>query len=85
MAKMAAWLENTISLLNGFRKFVIMFSLIVIGIAFRLSGHISGQEFVDLLQNTAVAYMTFNGVEHLTNAVKEWIKDKTSGKTDSGK
>lgn len=76
MAKMAAWLQNVLSFLNGFRKFVIMFLLIVVGIIFRLTDHISGQEFVDLLQNTAVAYMAFNGVEHLTDAVKDWVKGK---------
>jgi len=68
--------KNFLSFLNGFRKFTIMASLITVGIIFRLLGYITGAEFVSLLSDTAVAYMAFNGVEHLTNAVKVWVQGK---------
>lgn len=71
-----ARLKQIINFLNGFRKFTIMFLLIVIGVTFRITDFVSGQEFVDLLKGTAVAFMAGNGLEHMTKATIEWIKNK---------
>lgn len=73
---MPEWLQNAISFLNGFRKFSIMMILVLVGVSFRLSGHLTGQEMVDLLRYTAVAFMAGNGLEHMTKAVVEWVKKK---------
>lgn len=62
--------------LSGARKFLVMVTLIVIGVAFLISGHISGREFVDLLSGTTIAFFSANGVEHLTSMVKEYIGKK---------
>lgn len=69
-------LKNLVALLNGFRKFSVMMTLVMVAIIFRVYEFISGSEFVDLLKNTAVAYMSFNGLEHMTKTVSEWIKNK---------
>ena len=68
--------SDALAFLNGFRKFVVMMMLVVIGIIFRVTDYINGKEFVDLLSATAVAFMSFNGVEHMTKAVKAWIESK---------
>lgn len=65
-----------INFLNGFRKFTVMFMLIVIGTIFLVTKHLNGAEFVELLKYTAIAYMGSNGLEHMTNAVKDFLKNK---------
>ena len=69
-------LKEFLSFLNGFRKFTVMFLLIVTAIIFRILDYLNGAEFVDLLKGTAIAYMTFNGLEHMTKTVQEWIRKK---------
>jgi len=69
-------IQEIISFLNGFRKFTVMMLLIIIGVTFKLTGQLSGAEFVDLLRYTTVAFMSANGVEHIMNGVKEWLKKK---------
>jgi ABC-type amino acid transport system permease subunit len=71
-----SFIADVLSFLNGFRKLTVMLLLIIIGVAFRLSNHLNGAEFVDLLKHTAIAYMSFNGLEHMTNAAKEFIERK---------
>lgn len=51
-----------------------MVLLMAIGVGFRLSGHISGQELVELLRYTVVAFMGTNALEHMSKAVLEWVK-----------
>lgn len=67
-------LKLVINFLNGFRKFTIMILLMMVGIIFRLTGHLTGEEMVNLLSGTAVAFMASNSVEHMKDAVIEWIK-----------
>lgn len=71
---MPQWLKDVINFLNGFRKFSVMVLLMAIGVGFRLSGHISGQELVELLRYTVVAFMGTNALEHMSKAVLEWVK-----------
>lgn len=73
-------LKNLLLYINGFRKFTIMMLLIIIGISFRLFDLVSGSEFVDLLKGSAIAFFSFNGVEHLTKAVKDWLVAKKFSK-----
>ena len=77
-----SFIADFLSFLNGFRKFVIMILLIIVGIIFRLSEHINGAEFVDLLKHTAIAYMSFNGLEHLTNVAKKSIEKNNKKQGD---
>ena len=67
-------LKDFVSLLSGFRKFTIMFLLMVVGASFRIYGYISGAEMVDLLKFTVIAFFSANGLEHMTSVVKEWVK-----------
>lgn len=73
---MSERLKNFLSFLNGFRKFTVMSILVIVAMVFRILGYINGAEMVDLLKDVAVAYMAFNGLEHMTSAVKEWVKGK---------
>lgn len=72
--------KNILSFLNGFRKFTVMCILIIIGVTFRLTGHLAGDEMVNLLSGAAVAFMSANGVEHVGKVVMEWLKVKVSNK-----
>lgn len=71
-------MREFIGLLNGFRKFTIMLLVIVVGIIFRLIDFVNGEEFVNLVQGTVIAYMAGNGIEHMTQTIKEWVKNKAS-------
>jgi len=72
-----------IGLLNGFRKFAVMSMVLITGIIFRVTEYIDGSEFVDLVKNSVVAYMAFNGLEHTTKAVVAWVKKKVASNEDS--
>lgn len=65
-----------LDLLIGLRKFIVMLALVVSGIAFLINGKLTGREFVDLLQGTAVAFFAANGAEQISDVVKEWLKGK---------
>lgn len=66
--------RNAIAFLNGFRKLTVIAVLILVGVIFRLSGHLTGTEMVELLRYTVVAFMAGNTVEHIGKAVTEWVK-----------
>lgn len=73
-----SFMTDFFSLLSGFRKFVIMLLIIIVSIIFRVTNLISGAEWVDLLKDTVIAFMSFNGVEHLTGTITEWVRSKAS-------
>ncbi len=66
-------IETALEVLQGMRKFVVMVLLIAIGIIFRVENLINGDNFVTLLEGTAVAFMASNSIEHLSSAVKAWV------------
>lgn len=59
-----------INIIFGFRKFLLMLALFAVGIIFRITDHLDGNQFVDLLKNTTIAFFTANGVEHIVATVK---------------
>jgi len=69
-------LKDIIQFINGFRKWSIMATLITVGVTFRVLGFLTGQEMVELLRYTAVAFMAGNSLEHMSKAVIEWVKKK---------
>ena len=73
---MQQWLKDVIQFINGFRKWSIMMVLIIVGIVFRVLEFLSGQEMVELLRYTAVAFMAGNSIEHMSRSVIEWVKKK---------
>ena len=71
-----SFFTDTLQFLNGFRKLSVMILLLITAIVFTISGHISGDGFVKLMSSTTVAYMAFNGIEHMSKAVVEFVKGK---------
>jgi len=69
-------IKNFIGLLSGFRKFSIMMIVIVTGIVFRVTEHVNGAEFVDLIKAATIAFFASNGIEHATNSIKEFLASK---------
>jgi hypothetical protein len=76
---MTQYLVNFLSLFVGLRKTIAWFSLILIGIIFRVRGYIDGGQFVDLAKNTFLGFVAGNMSEHITSTVKEFLNSK--GKT----
>ena len=66
-------LLNIVNAVDGFRKTIVMGLIIVLTIIFRIEGLISGDNVAQLLQGTVVAFFAANGLEHITNTVKEYI------------
>lgn len=60
----------------GLRKFIVMAFLILIGVIFRIKGYLAGQEFVDLLKATTVAFMASNSLERIGETIKSYIDSK---------
>lgn len=84
-------LADFIGALLGLRKTIVMFSLLIIGIAFRISNLINGAQLVDLLKATTIAFFAANSVERVGETVKTYInangqkvteKEETIGDTD---
>jgi uncharacterized membrane protein len=63
-------IAELINVIFGFRKFILMMILYIVGIVFRILGLLSGAEMVDLFKATTIAFMGANGVEHLVTGVK---------------
>lgn len=70
---MIQFIINFLNALQGLRKTVVMGILIVLAVVFRVKGLISGDNMVQLLQGTTIAFFTANGLEHMTSTVKEYI------------
>lgn len=67
---------NFFAFLNGFRKLTICMVVIVVAVAFTISGHINGDQLTNVLTVTVPAYFAGNIGEHLTESVKEYIGKK---------
>jgi energy-converting hydrogenase Eha subunit B len=75
-------IKKVIALLSGFRKFIVIMLVISVGVIFRLFDLLNGLEMVDLLKGTVIAYMSFNGIEHMSKAIQEFLK-KPSKKSNN--
>lgn len=73
-------IAELINIIFGFRKFILMLFLYLIGIIFRISDLINGAEMVDLFKTTTLAFMGANGVEHIITSMKP--KDKTQAQAN---
>lgn len=69
-------IAELINIIFGFRKFLLMMLLYLIGIIFRIKGLVNGAEMVDLFKTTTIAFMGANGVEHLMTTVKDYMGGK---------
>jgi hypothetical protein len=65
-----------INIIFGFRKFILMLILYVVGIIFRIKNLLNGTEMVNLFSSTTIAFMGANSVEHLMTTVKEYVNAK---------
>lgn len=70
-----------LSALVGVRKFTVMLILILIGIIFLVHGLLSGDNFVELISTTAIAFFGANVAEHATNLGSNYVQAK-HGNTD---
>ena len=70
-----SFFKNALLCLTGFRKFIIMFILIIVSIIFRVLNYVDGAQFVDLLKGAVIAFFTANIGEHVINLVKEKFKN----------
>lgn len=76
-------LAELINIIFGFRKFLLMLMLYLVGIIFRINGLISGSEMVDLFKTTTIAFMGANGIEHVMTTVKDYMGSKTPQVADT--
>lgn len=77
-------LAELINVIFGFRKFLLMFAVIIVAVVFRLKGLVNGAEMVDLIKNVGIAFMGANGVEHIVNAVNTHIAAKKAPGATTG-
>ena len=69
-------LVDFLNIIQGLRKTLVMFLLMIIGVWFRLKGYLSGDNFTDLLRATVIAYFGANSVEHFTSMVQQHLVSK---------
>jgi hypothetical protein len=75
-------IAELINVIFGFRKFILMMILYIVGIVFRILGLLSGAEMVDLFKATTIAFMGANGVEHLVTGVKAVMAGRNAASQD---
>lgn len=73
-----SFLNKLIGTIKGLRKWSIMFLLVVVSIIFRMSGLLTGLEFVALLKGTAIAFFSSNAIEHVKSAFVKKKKEDMS-------
>lgn len=66
-------LIDFLNIIQGLRKTLVMFLLMIIGVWFRLKGFLSGDNFTDLFKATVIAYFGANSVEHFTSMVQQHL------------
>jgi hypothetical protein len=64
-------IAELINVIFGFRKFLLMLVIVIIGVVFRLKGLVDGAELVDLLKTTTLGFFGANGIEHVVNCIKD--------------
>lgn len=69
-------MSDFLKFLNGFRKLTICIIAMALATAFLLSGHLTGEQYTSMLTVTIPSYFAGNVGEHLTETVKDWLKDK---------
>lgn len=71
-------LAELINIVFGFRKFLLMLAICLIGVIFRIKGLVDGSEMVDLLKTTTLGFFGANGVEHVITCIKEYNAGKAA-------
>lgn len=69
-------IDEAVEILLGLRKFIVMMSLIIIGVVFRVKNYLAGEEFVELLKATSIAFMASNSIERIGETIKSYIDSK---------
>ena len=59
----------------GVRKTLIMLSLILISVIFRIKNLITGVELVELLKTTAISFFAANSIERVGETVKHCVSE----------
>ena len=73
-------IQTVVGILLGLRKFLVMAGLMGLGVLFRVKGLISGDNFVDLLKGTSIAFFASNSVEHIKKAITSYVDSKGNKK-----
>jgi hypothetical protein len=67
--KLAEWL----TVIQGFRKFLITLLVIFIGVVFRVKGFISGSETTDLIKSIGISFIAANNLEGFAAILKDHL------------
>lgn len=79
--------QKIIDFLNVFidlQKALVMLLLIAIGIVFRVHDLVNGQEFVDLLKNTVIAFFAVQATQHIVATVNTYYNNKNAAGAAAG-
>lgn len=66
------------SIFMGVRKTLVMFSLLLISVVFRLKNLITGTELVELLKTTAISFFAANSVERVGETIKHYVSESSN-------
>lgn len=69
-------IADLINIVFGFRKFLAWLAVFLVGVIFRITDHIDGGQFVDLMKSTFMGFVAGNGVEHMMSVAKEYVNAK---------
>ena len=79
---MTEFLKITLGILSGFRKSLMALFLLGLGSFLLVRGYIDGAQYVDLMKDVMIAYISLAGVESVTPAVAGWMATKATKDID---
>ena len=77
---MVQYIVDFLNSLQGIRKTIVMFIVILITVIFRIKGLIAPDNVEGILKSTVIAYFGSNSIEHYSTMIKAQLDAKT-GKT----
>ncbi len=75
-------LADFIAIFLGLRKTIVMFTLLLIAIVFRIEELINGEQLVDLLRYTVIAFFSANSIEHVGETIRHYVNAQGQQVTD---
>lgn len=69
--------KEDLNLLFTWRKTLLVSTLYMVGVVFRIKGLVDGAQFVDLIKNVTVAFLASNGLEYVTSSARTYFNNSS--------
>jgi hypothetical protein len=75
-------LKIFLGILSGFKKSIVITITLALGMFLLVKGFINGEQFVDLLKDSLIAYISLSGVETVSATAAKWVATRATKEID---